>query len=848
MGSSKFTNYTVKPDRYDEVFARTGQPRAHWEQFAGTMAHMGQTELLRHARAVRRAVEQDGVTYNIYADAKGTDRPWEVDLLPLILGPAEWHVLASAVAQRARLLNAVLADLYGAGRLLTEGLLPPAIIYGHRNYLWPCRGVEPLGGTYLHLYSCDLARSPDGRWWVLADRTQGPSGAGYALQNRLIVGPMHGTLFRTLGVQRLAHFFRTLQQRLAALAPTEGVPPAGEPPLIALLTPGPYNETYFEHVFLARYLGFALVEGADLTVRDHRVYLKTLEGLKRVHVLLRRLDDEYCDPATLRADSALGVPGLLAAAQAGQVVIANALGSGVLENPALLGFLPGICQALLGESLVLPSVATWWCGEAPALDHVIAHLPDLVMKPAFPSMKMEATFGYTLDAPARERMIKRLRDNPHAYVAQERIGLSQAPTWVNKRQGFEPRAIGLRLYAVAGANGYEVMPGGLTRVSPEADTEVISMQRGGSSKDTWVLDGVDTNWESLLQPRITARDLVRGGRYSPSRAVENSFWMGRYAERVENFGRLLRTTAHRLVENDAADSLGMEMLLALCDTEKLREAPTTSLGRRKKRGTSPDATPSSDAWVIAAVGDARIGNGLPANTARLLYCTTQIRERISLDNWYTVQRLARDHEPVPTNVEEAITVLNRMLPACTALAGYAFDDMTRDEVWQFLLLGRQIERLAFLASTVRQMLARPAPTRDTALGGLLEVGNSIITYRARYQRQPELLPVIDLLVFDESNPHAVCFQLVGLERALEALTTKVHFQPANDLRVLIRALHNFDLARLDELGRTGAPAPESDGLVAVLAACQRVAYGLSDELAQRFFIHASERAQTSVAA
>jgi uncharacterized alpha-E superfamily protein len=248
------------------------------------------------------------------------------------------------------------------------------------------------------------------------------------------------------------------------------------------------------------------------------------------------------------------------------------------------------------------------------------------------------------------------------------------------------------------------------------------------------------------------------------------------------------------------------------------------------------------------VGDARVGNGLPANTARLLHCTTQIRERISLDNWYTVQRLARDHEPVPTTSEDAITILNRMLPACTALAGYAFDDMTRDDAWQFLLIGRQIERLAFLASTVRQILVRPATMRDTALGGFLEVGNSLITYRARYQRQPELLPVIDLLVFDESNPHAVCFQLVGLDRALETLAIKVGFQPVNDLRVLIRALHNFDLAQLDDLGRTGEPASESGGLAPMLAACQRAAYGLSDELAQRFFIHASERAQTSVAA
>jgi uncharacterized circularly permuted ATP-grasp superfamily protein len=290
------------------------------------------------------------------------------------------------------------------------------------------------------LYACDLARSPDGRWWVINDRTQGPSGAGYALQNRLIVTPLYENIFRSLGVQRLANFFRTLQQQLAALAPTDG-----EPPMVALLTAGPYNETYFEHVFLARYLGYPLVEGSDLTVRDNRVYLKTLQGLKRVHVLLRRLDDEYCDPAALRTDSTLGVAGLLSAARAGNIVIANALGSGVLESPALSGFLPAICDTLLGEPLELPSVATWWCGETPALEYAISHLPELVIKPAFPSMKLEPTFGHALDSAGREALAERMRATPHAFVAQEWVRLSQAPTWSTEKQIFEPRVVGLQL-------------------------------------------------------------------------------------------------------------------------------------------------------------------------------------------------------------------------------------------------------------------------------------------------------------------------------------------------------------------------------------------------------------------
>ncbi len=844
MPLSSFASYLPQPERYDEVFGMDGRPRPHWKRLAEAAARASRAELSRRAGTIRHAVDQDGVTYNIYADPKGADRPWEVDLLPLIISTEEWRFLAKAVQQRARLLNAVLADLYGAGRLLAEGLLPPAIIQGHHNYLWPCRGLEPPGGTFLNLYGCDLARSPDGRWWVIADRTQGPSGAGYAVQNRLIVTPMYGRLFRSLGVQRLAGFFRTLQQRLAALAPTDG-----EAPLIALLTPGPYNETYFEQVFLARYLGFALVEGSDLTIRDNRVYLKTLEGLKRVHVLLRRLDDEYCDPLALRTDSALGVPGLLGAVRAGNVAIANALGSGVLETPALPGFLPAICQTLLGEPLELPSIATWWCGEAPALEHAIKHLPELVIKPAFPSMKLEPTFGHVLDGAGREAMVERIRATPHAFVAQEWVRLSQAPTWSSERERFEPRVVGLRLYAVATATGYDVMPGGLARVSPETSTEVISMQRGGSSKDTWVLDGAATVYQSLLQPRLTARDIVHSGFYSPSRAVENLFWMGRYAERVESVGRLLRATALRLVESDPSNSAGVEVLTALCESARLGEmspAATTPSSTRKKAKKTVNG---GDDWLLAAVGDPRVANGVPANTARLLYCATQLRDRISLDNWHTVQRLAHAHEPAPKDIEAALTIIDQVLPACTALAGYAFDDMTRDDAWRFLATGRRLERMAFLASVVAQVLARPEEEREAALGALLEIGNIIITYRARYQRQPELLPVVDLLVKDESNPHAVCFQLALLSREVHEFEARLGFRPINNPLPLLHSLRLFDLAEFDNHRLShGEPERFGESLATMLRACERLAHGLSDELSQRFFVHAGERPQASVAA
>ena len=834
--SKTFMNYQINPNRYDEVFDAEGRPRRHWTRLAQAATRAGRGKLSHRASTIRRAVEQDGVTYNVYGDPKGTDRPWEVDLLPFVISAEEWQFLSKAVAQRAHLLNLVLADLYGANRLLAEGLIPPAIIHGHHNYLWPCRGIEPPGGTFLHLYACDLARSPDGRWWVIGDRTQGPSGAGYAVQNRLIVTPLYENIFRSLGVQRLANFFRTLQQQIAALATTDG-----EAPLVALLTPGPYNETYFEHVFLARYLGFPLVEGSDLTVRDNRVYLKTLQGLKRVHALLRRLDDEYCDPAALRTDSTLGVAGLISAARAGNVLIANALGSGVLESPALLGFLPAICERLLSEPLALPSVATWWCGEAPALEHVIDHLPELVIKPAFASMKLEPTFGHKLDGAGRAAMAQRLRATPHAFVAQEWVRLSQAPTWSNDNQQFEPRVVGLRFYAAANGDGYDVMPGGLARVAPESAIEVITMQRGGSSKDVWVLGDGATPWQSLLVPRLGAQNIVRGGFYSPSRAVENLFWMGRYAERIENIGRLLRAVGQRLTESDPAQLATLEVLTLLSDKARLREpVVTASSPLPAKKNLPPNLDPE---WVIAVVGDPKVLNGIPANTGRLMFCATQLRGRMSIDHWRTAQRLAHLHEPAPQSLEAALAILDHVIPVCTALAGYAFDDMTRDDAWRFLVMGRHLERITFLSSAAMQALGLPDEDCDAALSALLEIGNVSMTYRARYQRHPELLPVLDLLALDELNPHSVCFQLAALGFQLQQVGTRLGFRPVNDLASLLQALRGFDLAELE-----ASRLPKGEPLAALLAACERFAYGLSDELTQRFFIHAGEQTQTSVAA
>ena len=456
-------------------------------------------------------------------------------------------------------------------------------------------------------------------------------------------------------------------------------------------------------------------------------------------------------------------------------------------------------------------------------------------------MKLEPTFGHNLDGAGRAAMVERLRATPHAFVAQEWVRLSQAPTWSNQSQQFEPRVVGLRLYATAKGDGYEVMPGGLARVAPESAVEIVTIQRGGSSKDVWVLGDGATPWQSLLAPRLGARNIVRGGFYSPSRAVENLFWLGRYTERVENVGRLLRAVGQRLAESDPAHLATLKVLTRLSDKARLREA------NEKASSVAPAATKSpgslGPAWVIAATGDPKVVNGVPANTARLFSCATQLRERMSLDHWRTVQRLAHVHEPAPQSLEASLAVLDRVIPACTALTGYALDDMTRDDAWRFLVIGRDLERMAFLSSAAMQALGLPDEDSDGVLGALLEIGNVSMTYRARYQRHPELIPVLDLLVLDESNPHSVCFQSAALYNHLKQIWARLGFRPINDPASLLLALREFDLVELEDL-RMSRDKP----LAALLTACEGCVYGLSDELTQRFFIHAGERPQTSVAA
>ena len=854
-------NYPAARKRFDEMFGADGAARAHWRTLFDLLAREGADAMHQRVDAVERQVHENGVTYNIYADPKGMQRPWELDALPFILPADEWAQIEAAVRQRATLLNRILGDVYGDQVMMAEGLLPPALIHGHAGFLRPCHGIRQGDDVALHLIAVDLARSPDGRWWVVTDRTQAPSGGGYALENRSVISRAFPELLRELDVQPIAGFFDTLRdslthwgRRCAAVTAepvASGVPRGGAgsdaPPLIVLMTPGPYNETYYEQTYLARHLGFPLVEGGDLTVRNGLVWLKTLSGPQRVHVILRRVDDDFCDPLELRPDSALGVAGLTEAARRGTVVIANGLGSNLLESGALLGYLPALCRRLLGESLRMPSVATWWCGEPAALENVVANLGNLIIKPAFPQLRLAPIFGQDLDQAESADLVARMRAQPHNYVAQETVRVSQAPVWrersADQESGLDASAVGLRVFACATPNGYVVMPGALTRVATGPDARVIAMQRGGASKDTWVQSVAGPQLPPVPHRPITSADLIRGDTRLSSRVVEDLFWYGRYAERSDNITRLLRTSLEFLLHvTPQARGSEWPTVQALCAWCGLIEQDDTATGAGATGQSHASPSIGDDLLIEHALLDAVIGvdgAGLVGNLQRLYRVASHLRERLSVDNWQTLNRIAQRglETPKRPTLAVAITVLNDTLTSLMTLSGFALDGMTRDQGWRFMSIGRRLERMQFISKALEHALAM---SPDAGLDWLLEITDSIVTYRARYMAQPEWLPVLDLLLLDESNPRSLVFQLNGLMQFLPRLSGS-DGQGSGGGAALIARLH----AQLLALDPQQHLQPGSFILSQLLRDLNVAGMAVSEQLGQRFFSYTGELNHTT---
>jgi uncharacterized circularly permuted ATP-grasp superfamily protein/uncharacterized alpha-E superfamily protein len=811
-------------DGFDEAFVAPGVPRATYGLVVRSLTDLGEAELEVRADDIRRILREHGVTCARANGRRSEDQPWELDLLPLVLSAAEWTGIEAGLTQRAALLNEVLRDLYGRQRLIRDGILPAPLVQANPAYLRACQAVPVPLDQPLQAYAADLGRSPDGRWWVLADLTQTPGGLGFALENRSVLSRVLPEALAAAQPRPISPTLRTRRAALERLAPQPDRPPA-----IALLTPGPQDEAYFEHAYLARLQGYTLVEGGDLTVRGRRVWLKTLEGLRGVDVILRRVGDALCDPLELAPDSVLGVPGLVEAARAGQVAVANALGTGLVEGPAFLAFLPTLCRHVFGEELRLPSVATWWCGQGRECRYVLEHRHELVLSPAFVPA---GGVGTGPDAHvAHGRAVEQLEAAPHEWVGQEQVCLSQLP--VRTSAGWASRPIVLRVFVVFDGQQYRVMPGGLARVVEAPRLSTVRLPLAVCTKDVWVQpEPGAAEPPLLLAPSRAAQPPASSD--LPSRTADALFWLGRYAERLEQLVRLLRSLVHQLAGDPGG--AGRRRLDALARfLWQLRVLPDT-----------PGAGGSAE-WLGREVLQVLYQRERPAGVRELLdriHRTAFVaRDRLSADTWRLLNGLEADARPGAGHLPlvRAGAVLNRLVLDLAALSGMENENMTRGHGWRFLSLGRRTERGLAVARLLERLLRAGEPI-ELLLEPLLEIADSTLTYRQQYAFEPALEGVLQLLLREPGNPRSLAFQLGAIEAHSLLLPAGAspeglrHVQEkAVALQQQIPPLRPVDPAESPAAGAADAELPDR---LAALA----VALGeFSDLLTRLFFSHVAPR-------
>ena len=838
----------AKEGHFDELRAGSSTLLPHWKTFFEQLEQFGLSDLNQRTIELHRQIQDNGITYNVYADEFGPQRPWSVDLFPLIISPESWQEIESGVLQRAKLLEGIIKDVYGPQTLLKEGFIPPALIYGHPGYLRSMYGANFHERKHLHIIAFDLARAPDGKWSVLSQRTQAPSGLGYLLENRNLISRQFPKAYEQMHIAHLANAYRELIETLKLESP------AGANAHIALLTPGPYNETYFEHAYLARHLGLTLVEGGDLTVRDQRVYLKTVRGLEPVDILLKRLDDEFLDPLELRSDSTLGVPGLLQAIRTGNVILANAPGSAFLESPALLGFLPGISERLLGEQIQLPAMDTWWCGERAALEAAIPNLSRSAIKPTYPNsigrQSYESVLGGELSQTQLDEWVGKITRQPDEHTVQTYIPLAQMPTWlnafnVNDASLIEPRSYMLRVFALSnGKNSWQVLPGGLARIAGN-NSGIASMQRGGSSADVWVQSNkIASHAELEPQQALQSKEFSIRKRIVTSRAAENLYWFGRYTERSENILRLAKLYLESINSEYTPSRSLWTWLEHLCH----------------QYGLVPDGVPSNfdqsdirhrifERTLINSLNASEDTTSVGFNLNAMKRTASNIRERLSTEQWSTINHCIESFEKDCHKASSfhdyssslALDALKHASSSLAAITGAQTDRMTRDDGWQLLSIGRHIERLSFfttvLDSAIQMGLLFNPNIDSSGYTALLNLFDSTITFHAQHQQSREIAPLVSLLVLDDENPRSLAWVSKSLRARLSKLAGTERNNP-DELTRSVTNLQDFDLFKLSSVDEFG----NFSELRGCLQAVSQSAWNISDEISARYFnlVHKNE--------
>ena len=756
-----------------------------------------------------------------------TPLDWALDVIPFVLGGDEWAKLEEGLSQRFHLLNLMLRDCYGPQLLMAGGKIPADLVVGNPSFLPPSHGLLPNNFHHLHFYAADLARARDGSWWVLSDRLEAASGMGYAVENRQLSHRVFPDLLRVQPVRALQPFVAAFCETVEALSPRKG----GSPHVV-LLTPGPATETYYEHSFLARTMGYPLVEGADLTVRDSRVYLKTISGMQQVDVIVRRLDSEWCDPLELRGSSVFGIPGLLHAIRAGHVAVANGIGCGLLQSPALGAYLPGIAKSLLGENLKIPSIATWWCGQEKALEYVIENLSKLVIKPAKDRRRGGVVFGDKLNEEELERWRERLRREPHDWCGQEIVARSTTPSFVGDE--LEPNQFLMRVYMIRHRGGYRMMPGGFVRAAG-VDSNSVSMQSGGISKDVWV-SGFEPKGDDVIEEKNVEPVIRRTAHNLPSRVADNLYWLGRYFERAEEQTRLIRCLIGSLMDEtwgDRGEAI-LHLFSALAPQDELVDL-------RVKKSSHGRVVDLQEAEKILGrwFRSEETPGGLRASIRAITRTGASVKERLSLDAWHAISNLDELGVSLPFVGKNALDdrtlqAMDDIVGLLSGISGLANESMTRGQGWNFQSLGRRIERSLHLCNLLHSTLVHSGKERESLHWLLLQCADSHITYRRRYFTNVHSKRVLDLLIGDSQNPRSLAFQA---EQIQEHVSKMPHFVGGSLLPIDKSALRISSLIGLSELDHLDEKNAEGirENLGKFLDSLAAELSTLSERVASRYF-------------
>lgn len=824
---------------YDEMCDGQGQIRPHWQYLIGALHQLGSKELEKRHVETHRHLRETGVTYNTHEDVDVQHNPWQLDPIPFVIENNEWLQLEHGLIQRAELLNLVLKDIYGPKKLIKNGLLPAELIYPHEGFLRACNDLQQESNHTLYHYAADLVRQQNGQFVILGDRTQSPAGAGYALENRTIMRRVLPSLFRDSHVHRLALFFRAMRSGFGSLSTNTN----GQSRTV-LLTPGPdsNSDNYFEHSYLATYLGLALVQGNDLTSRSGKIWLKSLDGLQPVDVIYRRVDDFMCDPLELNQHSNQGIPGLLNSLRQGNVSIINSIGSGILENPALQVFLPNICKQLMGQDLIIPTINTWWCGQNLSLKYVLENFDQLIIKSISKNFLRRSVMPSEMTTPEKEKLKQMILSKPHLYVAQHRIEYSTTPTLIQGQ--LEPRATMLRTFLSLHAGSYMIMPGGLTRVVSQHGEwyQQVNKQTEIISKDTWVLASEPERKISLWKSANTYTNKDYAGVGSlPSRAADNLFWLGRLAERAEDFIRLFKSLCIKIEDmsefDNEMDKDVVQLLYTALATLTVQQEDIALFDESKKDDPI-------EQLLINMLIDDKNPASLAFSINSMIYSASSVRDLLSADT----MRIINNVESIvkkwkfnpPTDLLETIDELDKLISSLAAFSGLLLESTTREQGWLFLTIGRRMERSHWLAGLISQIMidGKEELSEQMLLESLLSSHESLMTYRRRYRSGMEMYPTLELILMDQSNPRSLLYQLERLNRAINSLPVmNKQIELTRSQRLILKASNLIKLAELETLCQLDAKTNKRLELEKVLEEVTELLNQLSNTITEVYFNH-----------